>query len=520
MPALRGTLPWTSGRAAPTLRRAATTMRRIATTLSRLLLAYEPFYVLPIILLLLLALDGTLLDAWNLNHHAWLPWLTAFDLARHPWQIALLIVIPLLPWAARAWLTRRFAAAPGPDLALLLFLAGAQFGYTQSVTLDGSRARLLGIIGAVYLYYLVVNTTPHTRALRRWLYGLTGAAVAGALLTLSLLGFQLDESASAALLEPLFNVLRPLSLGPTFHLAFFEISQRTVANPNGLADFALVAALCAGATALLGRGRWARIIWAAAAAAAAALLLASGARTAVLGAAAGSALLLLASRRRRLAAAFAIALPLGLLLLLLVAIPASKTDDLLDLQNSAALRARLQVWSSYWGLIREHPITGAGLGLRSVAESYAARYGLGLYFTDPHAHNVLLQTYLEQTVFGVTGLGFLLFAAGRATATLPRLLRVRGSVRDAATIALTAAAIGCALIVHNLFDINLNTNLTAALFAGSIAILLRGTQLAGVTRPSFTISFPTAAWTLAAVLLLVTLAGLLPPPLSPHLYIR
>jgi O-antigen ligase len=188
------------------------------------------------------------------------------------------------------------------------------------------------------------------------------------------------------------------------------------------------------------------------------------------------------------------------------------------------LLARFQVWSSYWGLIREHPITGAGLGLRSVAESYGARYGLSLYFTDPHSHNVVLQTYLEQTALGVVGLGIVIYAAGNAALHLPSLLAIPDHVRDAAAVALASAAAAAALFVHNQFDINLNTNLTAALFLGLIALIVRGAQLAaaGAQEPPLrvTISASRAAAALALTLLAVTLLGLIPPPLSPHIYLR
>src|SRR5205807_7832539 len=104
---------------------------------------------------------------------------------------------------------------------------------------------------------------------------------------------------------------------------------------------------------------------------------ATGARTALLGGAAGALLVLFKMGHRWVTAA----VPAGLVALLLTAIPAGKVDQVIDLWQSDAFLARLQVWSSYWGVIRESPLGGAGLGLLSTAQQYALQYGLNLYYT-------------------------------------------------------------------------------------------------------------------------------------------
>ncbi|MBI3971825.1 MAG: O-antigen ligase family protein [Chloroflexi bacterium] len=223
-------------------------LRAAARAAGDLLLRYELAYALPAIVLLVLALDGQLVDAWNFKRLGG-DWWHALRLDRGNPLLPLTIGLPLVPWIVRAVRSGPLAITTGPDLALFLYLAGAQLGFTQTVDFAGSKTRLLGIVGATYLYYLISHTTGDVRTVRRWLWAVLGACLAGALLTLSLMGFQLPEVYAqygpAELVNHLIAPLRPFALGPVDHWLFFVTSQRLPIHPNVLADFLLVVGLMA-----------------------------------------------------------------------------------------------------------------------------------------------------------------------------------------------------------------------------------------------------------------------------------
>src|SRR5439155_3026187 len=86
--------------------------------------------------------------------------------------------------------------------------------------------------------------------------------------------------------------------------------------------------------------------------------------------------------------------------------------------DSDWLSLRRFAWAGALHLILELPFTGLGPGLRTVAERFAAHYALDDPHTVSHAHNVLLQAYLELGPVGFAGLatlfGFGMVAAVRA----------------------------------------------------------------------------------------------------------
>jgi O-antigen ligase len=118
---------------------------------------------------------------------------------------------------------------------------------------------------------------------------------------------------------------------------------------------------------------------------------------------------------------------------------------------------RAHFWQGALQILRDHPLTGAGLGSFGVAYTlYDTRNGL---FRLEQAHNDYLQVLSDAgLVGGIIALAFvfLLFRAGFARRETNDLFR-----RGVATGALT----GCfAVLVHSFFDFTLHTTTNALLF--------------------------------------------------------
>jgi hypothetical protein len=151
---------------------------------------------------------------------------------------------------------------------------------------------------------------------------------------------------------------------------------------------------------------------------------------------------------------------------------------------------RLAIWQSALYMLADHPLTGVGLGMfQRVYPDYMLP---AFHNTQPHAHNLLLQAWLDMGVLGAMGI------AGLVTLTIAAIARL-ARAPDRQPLASAAAVSSAAVLLHAQVD---------SYFAGDprtywvmfipLAMLLSG---AG----SFTM--PKQAWAaIAAPLLLVPIS--------------
>ncbi|AKM84988.1 MAG: O-antigen polymerase [candidate division Kazan bacterium GW2011_GWA1_50_15] len=145
-------------------------------------------------------------------------------------------------------------------------------------------------------------------------------------------------------------------------------------------------------------------------------------------------------------------------------------QQMIDLTDRSSASVRLQVWQTAGLMIKEHPLTGIGLGeFRDQYLSYATRL-----FASPwemailHAHNVYLQFWINAGLAGLVGwlwlvIKFFRRAIGRVTPT---------------TTGLVAAMV--AILGHGLIDTTYWKNDLAALFWLVFAMMVVATK----TRPA------------------------------------
>ncbi len=155
--------------------------------------------------------------------------------------------------------------------------------------------------------------------------------------------------------------------------------------------------------------------------------------------AAGGVALLLHKRTRRFALVAAI---LGSIII--VAIPT--TRDIAERQlffKEWSGKVRLVMWNETWTMLRDHPLTGAGLGSFPTAiKPYHKATWMEIF---QYPHNILLNLWSELGLLGIIAFGWILFVWIRysALATRPSQLIPRYS----ALIVLTA------FLVHGLVDV-------------------------------------------------------------------
>ena len=487
---------------------------------SEVAIRFEAWYSAPAAIAMVWAIDQSLVDALHLDL---LLGPLLYVLRTDRWQsLIVLILLLAVPWLSRLVKIGVPLVRTGLEAPVLLWLIGAQIGFYRAAYGPGAQARMLGIVGAVTLFYLAWHTGKSTIFRERWLAGLVYASLISAFLTLSWLQFVLADGPLVAALEPVLHFGATYSLQSPFHMAFFTVAQRMLVHPNALADLFIVALIGSfGLSVGVAKGAIPRTFWVSLVALCSVALLATAARTAIVAGLIGllpPAWVVLSRRVRPLllVVPFLVFVGLGFLL------PADKASVFLEGDGaslSTQVLSRLRVWSGYWELIRMFPATGVGLGLWSVAGSYSRMFGLDLYFADPHAHNWLIQGYLELTGIGVTGFGLLMGAPVIAW-LVQRFSRARPEEnRDDAGVA-SCVGIIVALLFHNCFEGNLSTNVVTALITSATGCALSGSI--SNPHPGFRgIGAAGSLWVATAVVSVVGIAtAFLPPAYSPGLYIR
>lgn len=237
-------------------------------------------------------------------------------------------------------------------------------------------------------------------------------------------------------------------------------------SPNGVGLYLGRCLPFALSYALLPLGTWRRAAGALTGALMLVAVLLSQSRGAILlGLPAAVLVLLIFWRGRRAAAPVIAALGAMALALIPLSIALPRLRDLLG--NTAFFRRHL--WYSALNLIREHPITGAGLD--QFLYWYRSRYLLPAAWAEPNLsvpHNILLNHWVS------LGLGGVALGIGMQVAFWRRLWRVRGRVlQDALALALVLGLAGSMadFLAHGLVDVSYFSINLAFVFFLSLGML-------------------------------------------------
>ena len=134
-----------------------------------------------------------------------------------------------------------------------------------------------------------------------------------------------------------------------------------------------------------------------------------------------------------------------------------KFQQMLDLVGQSSSHVRLQVWQTALLMIKQHWLTGIGLGL------FEQRYleFANQIFHPPielimlHSHNIFLQFWVNLGIVGVVGFAWLLVIWFKLIWSL---------VRERNMIAITIVAVMVALLAHGMLDMAYWKNDLSALF--------------------------------------------------------
>lgn len=139
--------------------------------------------------------------------------------------------------------------------------------------------------------------------------------------------------------------------------------------------------------------------------------------------------------------------------------------------------SRGEIWRDTWAVIRAHAWTGAGLGAFETAYPiHSQDQGMGRVLA--HAHNDYLQVLADGGIIGGALALWFIILTWRAIA-----LGVRAREPQLAAVALASGASICGLLVHSLFDFNLQLPAHALLFLSLAAVVCRTSALAVASAP-------------------------------------
>jgi O-antigen ligase len=143
---------------------------------------------------------------------------------------------------------------------------------------------------------------------------------------------------------------------------------------------------------------------------------------------------------------------------------ADSVDQMRGSDSQDELFSRTEIWKDSWKMIREHPVTGVGLGAyKTVFPIYARHNGMLLV---EYVHNDYIQSLTDGGIVGgLLALAFVLL-----------ILRamLRGMKSDDPMLAGLAIGCGagvCSLLVHSMFDFNLQIPSNALLFLFLSAVI-------------------------------------------------
>jgi O-antigen ligase len=134
------------------------------------------------------------------------------------------------------------------------------------------------------------------------------------------------------------------------------------------------------------------------------------------------------------------------------------TQTVTEIQEDASNHiSRQWIWSDTWALIKAHPLTGAGIGAyETVYPTYSHSNGRMIV---AQSHNDYLQVIADCGIVGGVLMVLFLVALYRA---MRRALKVEEPLMSGVAVACSAGMIG--ILVHSLFDFNLQIPSNALLF--------------------------------------------------------
>lgn len=185
-------------------------------------------------------------------------------------------------------------------------------------------------------------------------------------------------------------------------------------------------------------------------------------------------------RRRGVAVAGLVVLVLVLLLLGSRFIP--RLQGVLDLSRSSSL-VRTQVWASTINLLRERPITGAGLD--QFLYLYRSRYILPDAWREPdlsHPHNIVLDYWVSLGILGLAILVALQAGFWRAALAAWRRLRSTDPLLMAVAVGLMGSMVN--FLTHGLVDNSYFVVDLAFVFCLSLALAVRLRELSLAPSPT------------------------------------
>lgn len=348
--------------------------------------------------------------------------------------VALAAAVGALPLLGR-WIA---VGRPWPrtvlDLPLALLLAGALLGATAGLNSEAVALRLSGLLAGLFLYALVVTQVNTGRRFRVATLALLVLSMVAALALVNIVAPFLQLNRLPAL-AGLADALDPWGL--TQGLSDEEtLLKRYRLRPSGvgaLADMGLALAFAAG----FGLTAWrARALLVVPLALFAGVLFVTDSRASLVSGAVTLGALAGYWSPRLLAL-----IPMGGLAVLLLVDAGLVTKGL----NLRTLGQRFWFWENSLYLAQEYPVTGVGLGTQSVQLTYRT-YFQPFFPIFSHAHNIYLQTLLEQGILGMVGLVALtigaLWIGMRARLARDRWVRAGGLAGLGMTLALVTTGLG------------------------------------------------------------------------------
>jgi O-antigen ligase len=402
--------------------------------------------------------------------------LCVLGLLSYPLPTAWLGLVVLVALTAARWYRwgRPFPATPY-NVPIGLYAAGALVGLYATVRgWEFAEIRLFGLLAAGAAFFLLVDGVTSLRAAQRVIY-VSLAVTAVVLLPLPIVTAPVLQI--PRLPQPLMLPLSAIiPLAEPWRMAVMEdgtLGQRFRLYGSGLGTLAAWGGALALGPLLYGQTTRARVLGTLAAVYCTLFMMISASRGTLLTALAGVLLTLciVDTRQHQRHLRFAgMLLAAGAAVLIAVPhLPAQMKQSLSfvgEAIDPGPLHVRLEVWQNTLFLLGDFSLTGVGLGLRSGVTVYKDYF----LFSDPsyaHAHNILLQSYVEQGILGLLGLVGLL---GVALVGARRMLR---HSRDPEFRLVIVAASGAllVLVLRGLTDILAVTTVGMVLLFGSLGLL-------------------------------------------------
>lgn len=291
-------------------------------------------------------------------------------------------------------------------LPFMLYVLGAGIGWVNAVRPTTATVRLFGLLAALAAFVVASQVVSSSRVARRCVELLLAFSLAASVIMLILVAPFVGVDRLPSGIGTALDLLEPLRKGV---LDEDDILQRYRLRASGLATLCAFGIALALGPLLAGTGRRSRALAMLCIAFFATLLIVAGNRGAMLSTAV-VVLLMGASRNRWLLGLALVIAATALMTISGVIRPGGggHVDQLLGFVSGPAtdpgsVIRRMEFWENALYLLADLRFTGVGLGIRSVQETYET-YFIPVEPRFSHAHNIFVQSYLEQGLAGLAGL--------------------------------------------------------------------------------------------------------------------